>query len=76
MLHITNRHVKTTIFELTILLAQGTVKAEKMNTAIPTWALFQHILSSQFRSIIARVPEPTTSESTDQVKQGRVCTAS
>jgi hypothetical protein len=68
MLYITNRHVQTTIFELTILLAQSTVKAEKMNTAIPTWAFLQHILSSQFRSIIARVTETTTSESTDKVK--------
>ena len=65
MLYITNRHIKTMVFELMILLAQGTMEAEKMNTAIPTWALLRHILSSQFRSIITRETETTTSESTD-----------
>lgn len=55
----TSRHVKPSILKLTILLAQGTMTAEKMNTKVLTTVLLlRDILLSQFWTITPRIKGP------------------
>lgn len=51
----TDRHVESTVLELTILLCQSTRLAAEMTHAIATIASFQVILLSQFGSVAARI---------------------
>ena len=49
----TDAEVETLVFELTILLAQGTLLTAAMNHAIPTRALLQLVLPPHFGAIEA-----------------------
>ena len=49
----TDAEVETLVFELTILLAQGTLLTAAMNYAIPTRALLQRVLPPYFGAIAA-----------------------
>ncbi|KAK6119990.1 LOW QUALITY PROTEIN: hypothetical protein DH2020_046278 [Rehmannia glutinosa] len=51
----TKRHVKSTVLELTVLLAQGAVLAAEMDKTIGARVLRKHVLTSHPRPVEARV---------------------
>ncbi len=72
----TNGHVVSTVFELTVLLAQRTWLTAAMNHAIPTKALLQRVLLPHFWTIEAWVAAWTTNYTTYKCVKSSTSTTS